>query len=60
MSIFEGLGAEPSYFTAPLTEPTVAGSMGVEAARTDSAEGFADLLADSLKRSGPFLIELLI
>ena len=38
----------------------LAGSMGVEAARTDTAEGFADLLAQSLKRSGPFLIELLI
>jgi acetolactate synthase I/II/III large subunit len=35
-------------------------SMGVEAERTDTAEGFTDLLAYSLKRSGPFLIELLI
>jgi acetolactate synthase-1/2/3 large subunit len=40
--------------------PSLANSMGVEAARTDTAEGFADLLAHSLKRSGPFLIELLI
>jgi acetolactate synthase-1/2/3 large subunit len=40
--------------------PMLANSMGVEAARTDNAEGFADLLAHSLKRSGPFLIELLI
>ena len=40
--------------------PRLAGSMGVEAARTDTAEGFADLLAHSLKRPGPFLIELLI
>jgi acetolactate synthase-1/2/3 large subunit len=40
--------------------PALAGSLGVEAARTDTAEGFADLLAHSLKRSGPFLIELLI
>ena len=40
--------------------PALAGSMGVEAARTDTAEGFADLLSHSLKRSGPFLIELLI
>ncbi len=38
----------------------LAGSMGVEAARTDTAEGFTDLLAHSLRRSGPFLIELLI
>jgi acetolactate synthase I/II/III large subunit len=40
--------------------PNLAGSLGVEAARTDTADGFADLLAHSLKRSGPFLIELLI
>ena len=40
--------------------PSLANAMGVEAARTDTAEGFADLLAHSLKRSGPFLIELLI
>ena len=40
--------------------PALAGSMGVEAARTDTVEGFADLLTHSLKRSGPFLIELLI
>ncbi|WP_158931864.1 acetolactate synthase large subunit [Acidisphaera sp. S103] len=40
--------------------PNLAGSLGVEAARTDTAEGFADLLTHSLKRSGPFLIELLI
>jgi acetolactate synthase-1/2/3 large subunit len=36
----------------------MANSMGVEAARTNTAEGFADLLAHSLTRSGPFLIEL--
>ena len=40
--------------------PGLAQAMGVEAARTDNAEGFADLLAHALKRSGPFLIELLI
>jgi acetolactate synthase I/II/III large subunit len=40
--------------------PSLAQSMGVEAARTDTAEGFADLLAHAVKRSGPFLIELLI
>jgi acetolactate synthase-1/2/3 large subunit len=38
----------------------LAEGMGVEAARTDTAEGFADLLAASLGRKGPFLIELLI
>ena len=40
--------------------PSLANSLGVEAARADTAEGFADLLAHSLKRTGPFLIELLI
>ncbi len=40
--------------------PRLAGSLGVEAARTDTAEGFADLLGHALRRSGPFLIELLI
>ena len=40
--------------------PSLANAMGVEAARTDTAEGFADLLAHSMKRAGPFLIELLI
>ena len=44
----------------PADVPALAGAMGVEAARTDTAEGFADLLAYSLKRPGPFLIELLI
>jgi len=38
----------------------MAEAMGVEAARADTADGFADLLAASLHRSGPFLIELLI
>jgi acetolactate synthase-1/2/3 large subunit len=38
----------------------MAEAMGVEAARTDTAEGFADLLAGSIRRKGPFLIELLI
>jgi acetolactate synthase-1/2/3 large subunit len=40
--------------------PRLAGSFGVEAARTASAEGFADLLGHALRRTGPFLIELLI
>jgi acetolactate synthase-1/2/3 large subunit len=40
--------------------PNLAQGMGVEAAQTNSAEGFADLLVHSSKRSGPFLIELLI
>src|SRR5579864_9636188 len=40
MSILDGLGAEPSNFTVPLTEPTVAGSMGV-AAGAGVADGVA-------------------
>ena len=43
-----------------LNWPGLAQAMGVEAARTDTADGFADLLAGSLDRKGPFLIELLI
>ncbi len=37
----------------------MANSMGVEGARADNAETLADLLCHSLRRSGPFLIELL-
>jgi acetolactate synthase-1/2/3 large subunit len=37
----------------------LAGSMGVEGARADNTETFADLLRHSLSRSGPFLIELM-
>ncbi|MFI4933563.1 MAG: acetolactate synthase large subunit [Caulobacterales bacterium] len=43
-----------------LNWPKLAEGMGVEAARTDTADGFADLLAAALNRRGPFLIELLI
>jgi acetolactate synthase-1/2/3 large subunit len=38
----------------------LAEGMGVEAARAEDCETFADLLAQSTKRSGPFLIELMI
>ncbi len=38
----------------------LAGSMGVEGGRAETAEAFADLLRYSLGRSGPFLIELMI
>lgn len=40
--------------------PKLAGSMGVEGATASTAEAFTDLLAHSLKRQGPFLIELLV
>ena len=38
----------------------IAAGMGVEAARTDTVEGFADLLASACARKGPFLIEAVI
>src|ERR1700720_2786715 len=49
MSIFAGLGAEPSNFTVPLTEATVLGSMGVAAGPgwdvDDGVEGGASLVS---------------
>jgi acetolactate synthase-1/2/3 large subunit len=38
----------------------LAGGMGVEAARAETAEAFADLLAAACRRKGPFLIEAMI
>ena len=38
----------------------MAEGMGVEAARADTADRFADLFASSLARPGPFLIELVV
>jgi thiamine pyrophosphate-dependent acetolactate synthase large subunit-like protein len=38
----------------------LAGSMGVEAARAETLEEFADLLVASYRLKGPFLIELVI
>jgi acetolactate synthase-1/2/3 large subunit len=38
----------------------LAGAMGVEAARADTAGRFADLLASTCRRKGPFLIEAMI
>lgn len=40
--------------------PRLAGSMGVEAARAETLEQFADLLMVSNRQNGPFLIELAI
>jgi hypothetical protein len=34
--------------------------LGVDAQRAETMEEFADLLATSFRRSGPFLIELVI
>ena len=38
----------------------VANGMGVEAARAETLEQLADLLGQSVRRSGPFLIELML
>jgi acetolactate synthase-1/2/3 large subunit len=38
----------------------LANGMGVEAARATTMDACADLLAQSFKQSGPFLIELII
>ena len=38
----------------------VAGGLGVEAARADTLEAMADLMASANRRAGPFLIELAI
>ncbi len=38
----------------------LAQGMGVEAARAESCERFADLFAQSLRSKGPFLIELVV
>ncbi len=37
----------------------IAGGLGVEAARADTMEQFADLLAGANRRAGPFVIELM-
>jgi acetolactate synthase-1/2/3 large subunit len=39
---------------------SIANGMGVEAAKAETLEQFADLLRHSTQRSGPFLIELMI
>lgn len=62
------VGANPGHTALDLFDlgnPTLdwirlAAGMGVEAARAETLEEFADLLAASYKRQGPFLIELVI
>jgi acetolactate synthase-1/2/3 large subunit len=39
---------------------SIAGGMGIEAARATNLEQFTDLFTQANKRSGPFLIELMI
>jgi acetolactate synthase-1/2/3 large subunit len=62
------MGAEPgpcSHRMMDLCDPElnwikIANGMGVEAARAESCEQLADLMLQSLQRTGPFLIELVI
>jgi acetolactate synthase-1/2/3 large subunit len=39
---------------------SIAGGLGVEAARAESLDAFNDLFTASVRRSGPFLIELMV
>jgi acetolactate synthase-1/2/3 large subunit len=57
--------AGPALDLFDLENPTLdwtrlAGGMGVDAQRAGTMEEFADLLATSFRRSGPFLIELVV
>ncbi|MEP7239340.1 MAG: acetolactate synthase large subunit [Devosia sp.] len=53
-------GAMMSLGNPDLDWVMLARGMGVEAARTDTCERFADLVGSSLRRRGPFLIECVI
>ena len=65
---FKGVGADPgptAMRMLDLGQPDLdwvklAGGMGVEAARAESMEQCADLMAASFRQGGPFLIELVI
>ena len=46
--------------TPELDWVSLARGMGVEAARADTAENFADILRAACGRKGPFLIEAMI
>lgn len=63
---YANVGANPGPTAMSMLElnrpeidwPALARGFGIEAARTDTLEGLADLLRDSLTRDAPFLIEL--
>ena len=65
---YAGVGANPGRVAMDmmsLRDPDLdwvrlANGMGVEAARTETMEGFNDLLAQANARPGPFLIELVV
>ena len=44
----------------PVPSMTMASSLGMEAAEADTLEACADLMTQSFRRPGPFLIELSI
>jgi acetolactate synthase-1/2/3 large subunit len=65
---FAHVGAQPGPTSQCLTDlgspnlawTKIANGMGVEAASAHNCEQLADLLGESLRRKGPFLIELII
>ena len=65
---YRGVGANPGRTAMDmmdLANPTIdwtklAEGMGVEAARTDTLDGFAGLFSQANARPGPFLIELVV
>ena len=65
---YQGVGANPGRTAMDMMDlgnpdldwVRLANGMGVEAARTDTMDGFADLFAQANARPGPFVIELLI
>ncbi len=65
---YAGVGANPGQTAMDMLDlgrpdldwVKLANGMGVEAARTDTLEGCAELMRGSFGRSGPFLVELVI
>jgi len=65
---YQGVGANPGRTALDMLDlgnpeldwVRLANGMGVEAARADTMQGFADLFSQANARSGPFVIELVI
>jgi acetolactate synthase I/II/III large subunit len=65
---YANVGAEPGQTAMDMLDlgrpdldwVKLANGMGVEAARTETLEGCAELMRGSFRRSGPFLVELVI
>jgi acetolactate synthase I/II/III large subunit len=65
---YANVGAEPGQTAMDMLDlgrpdldwVKLANGMGVEAARTETLEGCAELMRGSFKRGGPFLVELVI